>query len=41
MMVNILKNFLKWVVKNLVASIIRQIDIYTLEMFVMVFVQFI
>jgi len=41
MTVNILQNFLKWVVKSLVASIIKQIDIYTLEMLVAVFVQFI
>jgi len=41
MTVNILQNFLKWVVKSLVACIIRQMDIYTLEMFVTVFVQFI
>jgi len=40
-MVNILQNFLKWVVKSLVACIIRQTEIYTLEMFVTVFVQFI
>jgi hypothetical protein len=41
MIVNILKNFLKWVMKSLVAFIIMQIDIYILEMFVAVFVQFI
>lgn len=40
-MVNTLQNFLKWVVKSLGASVIRQIDIYTLEMFVAVFVHFI
>jgi len=41
MTVNILQNFLKWVMKSLVSSIIKQIDIYTLEMLVAVFVQFI
>jgi len=41
MTVNILQNFLKLVVKSSVACVIRQIDIYTLDMFVTVFVQFI